>query len=48
MYDYTTPVLKSELAYRTDRMQGRRRAGRPVRGRTRTTRVRRGTEETRH
>jgi len=45
MYDYTSPFLKSELAYRTDRLRG---GGRVVRrGRTRTGRVRRGAEETR-
>ncbi|NYD40291.1 hypothetical protein [Nocardioides panaciterrulae] len=37
MYDYTTPFLKSELAYRTDRLRSgrvvRRRRGRLTRGR---------------
>ena len=43
MYDYTTPFMKSELAYRTDRLRG----GRVVRrGRHRPARVRRGQVET--
>ncbi len=44
MYDYTTAFMKSELAYRTDRI----RTGRVVRrGRGRLARGRRGQDGTR-